>query len=309
MTWPTTPFAASYFSHGSHGFAAEPGGALPKIQAYNLHAGAHEREVLRGLHFTVEMNGFDMQPGNGLVGRKHTDEACQLLWNGQAGNYLQLWQKRFSCSEVLRRARDNLHAGLITLHDIQTTVIPHLTKAVYCRRLDIWSCDAGNRAVEKYRTSTAYDSDLMVSKGRADNICGIIKNQARIASSKGLTIAAAAKIAEDAGQAARVSYASRPEDGLAARTQARKCAEVAIETAQEMGLTDVTMADGALLTSCVWNAFCVEAHLEAGHREMHDAMFSVLKELEAEFGYEPNAEEINSMKPTCGESSSLESRR
>ena len=279
--WPPESFEASLFSSGTSA------SALPAFHQYNQHAGAHEREALRSLKFVVEMNGTDIQPGNGFEGHKHTEEACRVLWDNRGGlSYLQLWQLH----EVLRRARQNLCAGIISRHDIRTKVVPHLRKAVDFRRLDMWVWDCAYKAVALYRASAEYsvDNNQPYQPGkkptqRGKTIENIIASNARLAFSRGLTATASARIGTEAAWTARASFNVNNKDGKAARERARKYAEAAIKIAETAGPATPPMADGTLLMTSVWNTFCAQAHLDPAHLEMLDAMFSVLQDLEAEF--------------------------
>ena len=155
----------------------------------------------------------------------------------------------------------------------------------------MWVWSAANGAVAKYRATPEYLADngrsyqsKMKPTARVKAIENIVAYCARLAFSRGLTTAAAAQIGEEAARAARASFGVNGKDGKAAREQARLHAEAAIGTAQEKGLGNPPMADGALLTRQMWVAFCAQADVDCKHREMQDAIASALQEFAAEFG-------------------------
>ena len=71
-----------YFRFFSRGPDAEPTstGTLPSFRTYAAYAGEHEKEALRSLGFSVELDGTDIGPGNGIAKAVHVPEALQVLW-------------------------------------------------------------------------------------------------------------------------------------------------------------------------------------------------------------------------------------
>ncbi len=126
-------------------------------------AGEHEKQTLRAIGFTVQMNGCDIGPGNGVKGSQHLPTAMRTLWhvNGESPpcpfcrtpsetpRYSDIWwDSHVGVSEVVQRASANLKAKLIGAPALATAK-DHLREAVYCRKMDIWKFEMALRAILK----------------------------------------------------------------------------------------------------------------------------------------------------------------
>lgn len=188
----------------------------------------------------------------------------------------------------------------MTTADKLRQAVHFLQEAILCRRLDMWTWEAANRALAQYRSSLEFAADNdgqpyhlgCKVTSRVNRISSIIEGWARNAFAlHGLTTGAAIQIGTKAGQAARASYAVQPSNGTQAQAQAKQQAEMAITAALASGIEPsghlrLRMAQGALLQTDVWNAFVALAGpLDAGHVEIHEALCSCLSELTAEYAH------------------------
>jgi hypothetical protein len=143
-----------------HSWASKQAIMTPSFRAYASLAGYHEKEALRCLGFTVQIDGKDIGPGNGCTEDGMHDETSRLCLYEIAppccltpiDTYSNLWSSQVFNQKLLSVANEKLE-------DLKK-VIDHVAEAVYCRKFDILQYAFAERAAHAYRVACVENEAL-----------------------------------------------------------------------------------------------------------------------------------------------------